>query len=97
MSTTQTLARLKDLKLGGMAAALEHQQNQLGTYDELPFADCPELNRPLEQFFENKISIKAGQIHSFEKPEATNDYRALLAGVIKHKTVTRGEEASNVG
>ena len=58
---------------------------------------CPELNRPLEQFFENKISIKAGQIHSFEKPEATNDYRALLAGVIKHKTVTRGEEASNVG
>jgi DNA replication protein DnaC len=43
MSTTQTLARLKDLKLGGMAAALEHQQNQLGTYDELPFAERLEL------------------------------------------------------
>ena len=43
MSTTQTLARLKDLKLGGMAAALEHQQNQPGTYDELPFAERLEL------------------------------------------------------
>lgn len=27
MSTLQTLTRLRDLKLGGMAAALEHQQN----------------------------------------------------------------------
>lgn len=43
MSTTQTLARLKDLKLGGMAAALEHQQNQPGTYDDLPFAERLEL------------------------------------------------------
>ena len=29
MSTLQTLTRLRDLKLGGMAAALEHQQNHL--------------------------------------------------------------------
>jgi len=43
MSTTQTLTRLKALKLGGMAAALEQQQNQLGTYDELPFTDRLEL------------------------------------------------------
>ena len=37
MSTTQTLARLKDLKLGGMAAALEHQESQLGTYDAVSY------------------------------------------------------------
>jgi len=43
MSTLQTLARLKELKLGGMAAALEHQQNQLSTYDELPFTERLDL------------------------------------------------------
>ncbi len=43
MSTIKTLTRLRDLKLGGMAAALEHQQNQLGTYDELSFTERLEL------------------------------------------------------
>jgi len=39
MSTTQTTTRLRDLKLGGMAAALEQQQNQPGTYQDLPFGE----------------------------------------------------------
>jgi DNA replication protein DnaC len=43
MSTTQTLIRLRDLKLGGMAAALEQQQGQPATYDELPFTERLEL------------------------------------------------------
>jgi DNA replication protein DnaC len=43
MSTTQTLIRLRDLKLGGMAAALEQQQGQPGTYEDLPFAERLEL------------------------------------------------------
>ena len=43
MSTTQTLIRLRDLKLGGMAAALEQQQGQPSTYDELPFTERLEL------------------------------------------------------
>jgi len=43
MSTLKTLIRLRDLKLGGMAAALEHQQNQPGTYDELSFTERLEL------------------------------------------------------
>jgi DNA replication protein DnaC len=43
MNTLQTLTRLRDLKLGGMAAALEHQQNQPGTYDELSFTERLEL------------------------------------------------------
>ena len=43
MSTLQTLTRLRDLKLGGMATALEHQQNQPGTYDELSFTERLEL------------------------------------------------------
>lgn len=39
MSTTQTTTRLRDLKLGGMATALEQQQNQPGTYQDLPFVE----------------------------------------------------------
>ena len=39
MSTTQTTTRLRDLKLGGMAAALEQQQSQPGTYQDLPFLE----------------------------------------------------------
>lgn len=41
--TTQTLTRLRELKLGGMASALEHQQQQPGTYDDLAFAQRLEL------------------------------------------------------
>lgn len=37
--TVQTLARLRQLKLGGMAAALETQQEQPGTYEELAFIE----------------------------------------------------------
>ncbi|MCP5347244.1 MAG: ATP-binding protein [Pseudomonadales bacterium] len=39
MSTIQTTTRLRDLKLGGMAAALEQQQSQPGTYQDLPFVE----------------------------------------------------------
>jgi DNA replication protein DnaC len=39
MSTTQTTTRLRDLKLSGMAAALEQQQSQPGTYQDLPFLE----------------------------------------------------------
>jgi DNA replication protein DnaC len=43
MNTTQTLIRLRNLKLGGMAGALEQQQSQPGTYEELPFSERLEL------------------------------------------------------
>jgi DNA replication protein DnaC len=34
-----TLTRLRDLRLGGMAQALERQQEQVGTYDDLAFTE----------------------------------------------------------
>jgi len=37
--TTQTMARLRQLKLGGMASALETQQGQIGTFEGLPFVE----------------------------------------------------------
>ena len=37
--TQQTLARLREMKLGGMAAALQQQQEQAGTYDSLSFIE----------------------------------------------------------
>jgi len=36
---TPVLAQLRDLKLGGMAAALESQQEQISTYDGLSFTE----------------------------------------------------------
>ncbi len=39
MTTAITLARLRDLRLGGMAHALERQLEQGGTYDALPFLE----------------------------------------------------------
>lgn len=39
MTTAITLARLRDLRLGGMAQALQRQQEQVGTYDDLPFLE----------------------------------------------------------
>lgn len=39
MTTTMTLARLRDLRLGAMAQALERQQEQVGTYDGLAFTE----------------------------------------------------------
>lgn len=37
--STHTLSQLRTLKLGGMAAALQTQLEQVGTYDGLPFLD----------------------------------------------------------
>jgi len=39
MTTAITLARLRDLRLGGMAHALERQLEQGGTYEALPFLE----------------------------------------------------------
>lgn len=39
MTTTLTLTRLRDLRLSGMAQALDRQQQQVGTYDALPFME----------------------------------------------------------
>ena len=37
--TAQTLVRLRQLKLSGMVAALEHQQEQVNTFEALPFIE----------------------------------------------------------
>ena len=39
MTTAITLARLRDLRLSGMADALSRQLEQVGTYDALPFLE----------------------------------------------------------
>lgn len=45
--TTQTLLRLRELKLGGMASALEQQIQQTSTFEALPFVE--RLSLLLEQ------------------------------------------------
>lgn len=39
MTTAITFERLRDLRLGGMAQALQQQLEQVGTYDALPFQE----------------------------------------------------------
>ena len=39
MTTTLTFSRLHDLRLGGMAQALQNQQEQVGTYEGLSFME----------------------------------------------------------
>ena len=39
MTTALTFSRLHDLRLGGMAQALQNQQEQVGTYEGLPFME----------------------------------------------------------
>ncbi len=39
MTTTLTFSRLHDLRLSGMAQALQNQQEQVGTYEGLPFME----------------------------------------------------------
>ena len=41
--STQTLAQLRQLKLGGMATALQTQLEQVGTYEGLSFVDRLDL------------------------------------------------------
>ena len=42
--TQQTLLRLRELKLGGMAGALEQQLQQTDTFEALPFVGKRSLN-----------------------------------------------------
>ena len=44
--STQTVMQLRQLKLGGMASALQSQLEQVGTYEGLPFLE--RLNLLLE-------------------------------------------------
>lgn len=52
--TAQTLARLRQLKLGGMAAALEAQLEQIGTYEGLSFIERLSLLADHEQLMRDQ-------------------------------------------
>ena len=57
--TTQTLLRLRELKLGGMAGALEQQLQQTDTFEALPFLE--RLSLLLEQEYslrENRKQLR---------------------------------------
>ena len=57
--TTQTLRRLRELKLGGMAGALEQQLQQTDTFEALPFVE--RLSLLLEQEYslrENRKQLR---------------------------------------
>lgn len=54
--TAQTLNRLRQLKLSAMATALEHQQQQISTFEALPFIE--RLNLLVEQEYRMRENRK---------------------------------------
>lgn len=84
------IGKLDPNNISRLASMLEHNNLTM-------ISACPELNRPLRKFFENKVSIKDGRVHNFETATAGSNHGALLAGVVKPKAVTSEKEAPNVG
>ena len=58
--SAQTLNRLRELKLNGMVTALEHQQQQIGTFEGLAFTE--RLDMLLER--EQGLRTPARRCHS---------------------------------
>lgn len=84
------IGKLDPNNISRLASMLEHNNLTM-------ISACPELNRPLRKFFENKISIKDGRVHNFEAAVTTGDHGTLLADLVKPRARTNEEEAPNVG
>ncbi len=68
------LGTLSDNNIARLAEMLEHNNLTM-------ISACPKLDRALRRFFENKISLKKGRIHTYESPETGASYAGLLAGL----------------
>jgi hypothetical protein len=64
--TTQTLAALRQLKLGGMANALQSQLEQIGTYEGLAFTE--RLALLVEQECLRKLINYYSLVHCGDQP-----------------------------
>ena len=74
-TTAHTLARLRDLRLAGMAQALTQQQEQPGAYDALPFLDR------LALLVEQECTARAQRKHERLVHQARFKLRARLQDI----------------
>lgn len=99
--TTQTLARLRQLKLGAMATALQAQLEQIGPYESLPFLERLDLLLDQETLSREhhkhdrlvrqarfKLSARVQAI-DYEHPRGLNP--ALIARLAQSDWITRSQ------
>ena len=78
------LGTLSDNNIARLAEMLEHNNLTM-------ISACPKLDRALRRFFENKISLKNGRVHTYESARATTTRSNLFAGLSSDRAVTAGE------
>ena len=66
--TQQTLARLRELKLSGMAAGLEQQLTQISTYEGLSFIE--------------RLGLLAEQEHLMREQRKRNAWLGVIAALL---------------
>jgi len=101
MTTTITLARLRDLRLGGMAQALERQQEQVGTYDGLAFTErlgllveqeCLEREHRKQERLIRQARFKLrASVQDIDYQHSRNIKQAQIARLAQGEWIDRGQ------
>jgi len=101
MTTTMTLTRLRDLRLGGMAQALERQQEQVGTYDGLAFTErlgllveqeCLEREHRKQERLIRQARFKLrATVQDIDYQHSRNIKQAQIARLAQGEWVARGQ------
>ena len=101
MTTTMTLTRLRDLRLGGMAQALERQQEQVGTYDGLAFTErlgllveqeCLEREHRKQERLIRQARFKLrATVHDIDYQHSRNIKQAQIARLAQGEWIERGQ------
>lgn len=99
--STQTLTHLRQLKLAGMAAALETQQEQPSTYEDLPFMDRLALlldqeNLMREQRKHNRLVSQArfklnASVQQIDYQHPRNIQRSQIARLAQSDWLSKGQ------
>ena len=101
MTTTMTLTRLPDLRLGGMAQALERQQEQVGTYDGLAFTErlgllveqeCLEREHRKQERLIRQARFKLrASVQDIDYQHSRNIKQAQIARLAQGEWIERGQ------
>jgi len=99
--TAQTLNRLRELKLSGMAAALEQQQQQVDTFESLPFLERLSLlldqehllreNRKQDRLIRQAKFRVAASVQEIDYRSTRNLKRDVIARVAQCEWITRNQ------
>jgi DNA replication protein DnaC len=99
--TAQTLVRLRELKLSGMVAALEHQQEQVSTFEALPFIERLSLllehehlmreNRKQERLIRQAQFKLRATVQEIDYAHSRNIQRASIARLAQGDWIERSQ------